>query len=107
MYCTTGVYQNMGQNCAGPERFLVYEGVYDHARNNMYVNLSHAWFLRCVRGVLQRGGGHCEPDAARAAATLHRGRLRRALHATGKLPRFVALRHATINRPCMRATIFR
>uniref|UniRef100_A0A7S4NUP9 Aldehyde dehydrogenase n=1 Tax=Guillardia theta TaxID=55529 RepID=A0A7S4NUP9_GUITH len=23
-----GVYQNMGQNCAGPERFLVYEGVY-------------------------------------------------------------------------------
>eukprot|EP00658_Telonema_sp_P-2_P000205 TRINITY_DN1006_c0_g1_i5.p1 TRINITY_DN1006_c0_g1~~TRINITY_DN1006_c0_g1_i5.p1 ORF type:complete len:409 (+),score=110.16 TRINITY_DN1006_c0_g1_i5:145-1371(+) len=24
-----GVYQNMGQNCAGPERFLVYERVYD------------------------------------------------------------------------------
>eukprot|EP00656_Telonema_subtile_P016169 TRINITY_DN18527_c0_g1_i2.p1 TRINITY_DN18527_c0_g1~~TRINITY_DN18527_c0_g1_i2.p1 ORF type:complete len:576 (+),score=137.47 TRINITY_DN18527_c0_g1_i2:206-1933(+) len=24
-----GVYQNMGQNCAGPERFLVYEAVYD------------------------------------------------------------------------------
>eukprot|EP00607_Mallomonas_marina_P003787 CAMPEP_0182430560 /NCGR_PEP_ID=MMETSP1167-20130531/41635_1 /TAXON_ID=2988 /ORGANISM="Mallomonas Sp, Strain CCMP3275" /LENGTH=478 /DNA_ID=CAMNT_0024615799 /DNA_START=337 /DNA_END=1773 /DNA_ORIENTATION=- len=23
-----GVWQNMGQNCAGPERFLVYEGVY-------------------------------------------------------------------------------
>eukprot|EP00802_Teleaulax_amphioxeia_P007478 Tamp_07484.p1 GENE.Tamp_07484~~Tamp_07484.p1 ORF type:complete len:654 (-),score=134.46 Tamp_07484:393-2354(-) len=24
-----GVFQNMGQNCAGPERFLVYEKVYD------------------------------------------------------------------------------
>lgn len=24
-----GVWQNMGQNCAGPERFLVYEAVYD------------------------------------------------------------------------------
>lgn len=24
-----GAYQNMGQNCAGPERFLVYEGVYE------------------------------------------------------------------------------
>jgi len=24
-----GVWQNMGQNCAGPERFFVYEGVYD------------------------------------------------------------------------------
>lgn len=24
-----GVWQNMGQNCAGPERFLIYEGVYD------------------------------------------------------------------------------
>ena len=24
-----GVWQNMGQNCAGPERFFVYEKVYD------------------------------------------------------------------------------
>jgi acyl-CoA reductase-like NAD-dependent aldehyde dehydrogenase len=24
-----GVFQNMGQNCAGPERFFVYEGAYD------------------------------------------------------------------------------
>lgn len=24
-----GVWQNMGQNCAGPERFFVYDGVYD------------------------------------------------------------------------------
>ena len=24
-----GVWQNMGQNCAGPERFLVYESVFD------------------------------------------------------------------------------
>jgi len=24
-----GAFQNMGQNCAGPERFIVYEGVYD------------------------------------------------------------------------------
>jgi len=24
-----GVYQNMGQNCAGPERFIVYDKVYD------------------------------------------------------------------------------
>jgi acyl-CoA reductase-like NAD-dependent aldehyde dehydrogenase len=23
-----GVWQNMGQNCAGPERFFVYEGIY-------------------------------------------------------------------------------
>jgi acyl-CoA reductase-like NAD-dependent aldehyde dehydrogenase len=24
-----GVWQNMGQNCAGPERFFIYDGVYD------------------------------------------------------------------------------
>merc|ERR1719262_965528 len=24
-----GVWQNMGQNCAGPERFFVYESVFD------------------------------------------------------------------------------
>ena len=24
-----GVWQNMGQNCAGPERFFVYEGAFD------------------------------------------------------------------------------
>ena len=24
-----GVWQNMGQNCAGPERFFVYEGCYE------------------------------------------------------------------------------
>ena len=24
-----GVFQNMGQNCAGPERFLVYSAVYE------------------------------------------------------------------------------
>ena len=24
-----GVFQNMGQNCAGPERFFVYEGCFD------------------------------------------------------------------------------
>lgn len=30
-----GVWQNMGQNCAGPERFLVYEGVYDQFCNEV------------------------------------------------------------------------
>eukprot|EP00931_Biecheleriopsis_adriatica_P032462 TRINITY_DN18941_c0_g1_i1.p1 TRINITY_DN18941_c0_g1~~TRINITY_DN18941_c0_g1_i1.p1 ORF type:complete len:641 (-),score=136.65 TRINITY_DN18941_c0_g1_i1:141-2015(-) len=25
-----GAFQNMGQNCAGPERFIVYDGVYDN-----------------------------------------------------------------------------
>ena len=35
-----GVWQNMGQNCAGPERFIVYEGCYDKFINGVYSILS-------------------------------------------------------------------
>lgn len=30
-----GVWQNMGQNCAGPERFFVYEGIFDEFTNKV------------------------------------------------------------------------
>ena len=30
-----GVWQNMGQNCAGPERFFVYDGIYDQFCNGV------------------------------------------------------------------------
>ena len=55
-----GVWQNMGQNCAGPERFFVYEKVFDEFCEGV---------TKVVKG-MQTGSSLGNPDIDCGAITM-------------------------------------
>ena len=67
---TTGVYQNMGQNCAGPERFLVYEGVYDEFCRGVVAIVSQMQQGPPLHSAAVDCGALCMPQASCHASLL-------------------------------------